>query len=114
LAWSRCYIDSGKKLDCVTCHNPHRDAETSSDYYEAKCLQCPGSETPIRSAASKAGAGNTFKARTTCPVESRKGCIACHMPKDGKSVPNSEFTDHLISVHRKAGNATRPAHPTRN
>jgi hypothetical protein len=113
LPQSRCYRESGGKLDCVTCHNPHRDAETSSEYYEAKCLQCHGSKTPASFPASKTGAGDTFKARTTCPVESRSGCISCHMPKDKKSVANSEFTEHLISVHHGAGEAIRPGNSTR-
>ena len=40
LTWSRCFIESDNRLDCVTCHNPHHDAETNPAYYEAKCLLC--------------------------------------------------------------------------
>ena len=46
LTWSRCYTESGRKLDCVTCHNPHRDADTNARHYEAKCLGCHSDETP--------------------------------------------------------------------
>ncbi len=101
LPQSRCYRESGGKLDCVTCHNPHRDAETSSEYYEAKCLQCHGSTTPALSLPPERGSGQAFKARITCPVNPKSGCISCHMPKDGESVPNSVFTDHFIHVHRE-------------
>ena len=40
LSWSLCTIASIDKLDCVTCHNPHRDAETSPAHYNSICLQC--------------------------------------------------------------------------
>jgi tetratricopeptide (TPR) repeat protein len=98
LPQSRCYRESGGKLDCVTCHNPHRDAETSSEYYEAKCLQCHGAATSARPLPSAGGSGQAFKARTACPVNPMSGCISCHMPKDRDSVPNSIFTDHFIRV----------------
>ena len=42
LTWSRCYAQSRGELDCVTCHDPHRDAETSASFYEVKCLDCHG------------------------------------------------------------------------
>ena len=48
-AWSRCYVESGNKLDCVTCHDPHRNARTSSAWYEARCLKChSAAESPPR------------------------------------------------------------------
>ena len=40
LTWSRCYIESAEKLNCVTCHDPHRDADRSAQRNEAKCLSC--------------------------------------------------------------------------
>ena len=46
LTWSRCYTESNDKLDCVTCHDPHRDASTSTAHYEAKCLSCHAGGTP--------------------------------------------------------------------
>ena len=40
LPYSRCFIESQDKLDCITCHDPHRNAATSMLFYEAKCLSC--------------------------------------------------------------------------
>ena len=45
LTWSRCYTQSNGGLSCVTCHNPHRDVETSATYYESKCLECHSAGT---------------------------------------------------------------------
>ena len=53
LTWSRCYTESKDKLDCVTCHDPHRNAITEAAHYETKCLVChPGAE-PSGEARSK-------------------------------------------------------------
>jgi hypothetical protein len=102
LAWSRCYIESGKKLDCVTCHNPHRDAETNPLHYDARCLDCHAAPAPrVRPAEGHDGPGrNEFSARTTCPVQPVSGCVSCHMPKGETPIPHSRFTDHFIRVRR--------------
>ena len=90
LTWSRCYTQSQDRLDCVTCHDPHRDVETSPGSYESKCLACHGAA-----------------ARPRCPVNPERGCIGCHMPTVRGAVPHSPFTDHHIRVH-PAGPASRP------
>ena len=40
LTWSRCFTESQSQLDCVTCHDPHRNASTDARHYEVKCLTC--------------------------------------------------------------------------
>ncbi len=82
LTWSRCYTRSDHQLDCVTCHDPHRDAETSPAFYESKCLDCHGTGTTTR-----------------CSVNPVRDCIGCHMPTRSGVVPHSPFTDHHIRVH---------------
>jgi len=82
LTWSRCFLESQNKLDCVTCHDPHRNVATAASHYEGKCLSCHSAPT------------------TVCPVSSTKGCVGCHMPLVKNVVPHSSFTDHFIRVHR--------------
>jgi hypothetical protein len=108
LTLSRCYSESGQKLDCVTCHNPHRDAETRPEFYEAKCLECHSSRSTAADSSQQSfgGAKSTFTARTTCPVQPSSGCISCHMPKGKTPIPHSLFTDHFIRIHHDATRAS--------
>ena len=96
LPYSRCYNESKGRLDCVTCHNPHRNLETDPAAYEAKCLACHGGDglgSPTTASSDGGGA--------VCPVDSRTGCIGCHMPKGADVMPGSSFTDHHIRIHKK-------------
>jgi hypothetical protein len=93
---SRCYTGSGEGFSCVRCHDPHQDAETASSVYVGKCLECHGS--PGTSATSpEASAGRPGR---RCPVNSRDGCISCHMPTVKDAVPRTVFTDHWIRIRR--------------
>ena len=40
LTFSRCFTESSGALSCLTCHDPHRDAERSASFYERKCIAC--------------------------------------------------------------------------
>lgn len=84
---SRCYIASSGQLHCVTCHDPHKNAETAPAYYEAKCLTCHGSP------------------QTTCPVNPAKDCVGCHMPRTWRQPTHSFKSDHNIRIqgHRREG-----------
>ena len=109
LTWSRCYTESNDRLDCATCHDPHRNVSTTTAHYEAKCLVCH--------ATSQTEEGPNPKERlrrfdlteaphaTTCPVNPTSGCISCHMPSVRGVVPHSPFTDHFIRVHREPSTA---------
>jgi tetratricopeptide (TPR) repeat protein len=103
LTWSRCFTESHDALDCVTCHDPHRNVETSRAHYEAKCLTCHGGQ-PTRGAPASAPRRHRLdeaRERTTCPVNPSSGCIDCHMPAVTGVIPYSFFTDHNIRVHRQ-------------
>jgi tetratricopeptide (TPR) repeat protein len=89
LPLSRCVTaDRKPMMSCLTCHDPHRDAETAPGFYEAKCLNC------------HAARSDPDDSRTVvCPVNASRGCVTCHMPRVQTSVPNTTFTDHFIRVY---------------
>lgn len=99
LAASACFTNSEGKLDCVTCHNPHRNVSKSHTAYEAACLEChserpnntPGARGPRSPAESMR--------RVVCKVNSVSGCIECHMPASSGRALHASFTDHYIRIH---------------
>jgi tetratricopeptide (TPR) repeat protein len=95
LTWSRCYTDSGGRLDCRTCHDAHRDAETSPAYYEKKCLECHGQPVALADSRGKDARGARG---VSCPVNASTGCLGCHMPPVKGAVPHTAFSDHFIRV----------------
>jgi tetratricopeptide (TPR) repeat protein len=86
---SRCYTESNGGMSCLTCHDPHREAEHAAAFYEAKCLSCHS-----RQAAAPVGRG------AICPVNPAKDCLGCHMPKVPVPALHTTLTDHYIRVHR--------------
>lgn len=84
LQQSRCFRESGNRLSCVTCHNPHEDASRDTTTYNAVCGSCHGAQP----------------AQKLCPVQPRGDCVSCHMPKQIIQ-RNSIFTDHWIRVVKR-------------
>jgi hypothetical protein len=85
---SRCFTESGGKLECVTCHNPHVTVyrkDRSADFFTSKCLGCHEKTSCPAPAAARAA---------TSPPDD---CVACHMrrgePDDHR---HADFTDHWI------------------
>ena len=71
------------RLDCVTCHDPHRPTKTDPDHYNKSCRQCHSEDDA---------------SLIHCSRESLKSnCIGCHMPKVSVNAP-AMFTDHWIRV----------------
>ena len=84
---SRCYVESGKKLQCGTCHDAHAmpDEKTKGAWYRSRCLTCHTTqscsiEEPVR--------------RTRVANDD---CTACHMAKlTEQDVAHVAQTDHRI------------------
>jgi hypothetical protein len=101
-AWSRCYSESAGSFDCMTCHDPHHDAERSPADYNGRCTTCHSGK-PI----SAADRGPTVTGpriespprASVCPVNPSDGCIGCHMPAYESKPLHASFTDHYIRVH---------------
>jgi tetratricopeptide (TPR) repeat protein len=123
LSWSRCYIESDGSLGCVTCHDPHRNAETRSQWYDAKCLSChasspsaipPDSAVPRSSGGKPRPGAETATARTTsasCPVSPTRDCVGCHLPRVWVPSTHSFKADHYIRIRDLPAAKDRPVNP---
>lgn len=96
MGWSRCYTESAGGLNCVTCHDPHRDVEKSAAFYESKCLECHAATTTK---------GTEQPTGKRCPVNPTRGCVECHMPKTYMPVYRFSVSDHYIRVFEKNSGA---------
>lgn len=96
---SACFLKSGGKLLCTTCHNPHDvpRGDAARRHYNAVCRQCHAAAFDKLVAA-----GNHTRAA---------GCIDCHMPKRRtEDVVHAAATDHYIQRRKPSGDllAERP------
>lgn len=89
LLQSTCYKESGGRIECLTCHNPHVSVyheQRPADYFRQRCLSCHAEEDCIEEQATRA-------ATETLADD----CVACHMrvaePDDQRF---TTFTDHWI------------------
>ena len=83
---SKCYDSSDARISCAACHDPHRDVETKSSAYDAKCAACHN-------------ATSTQRAAKLCKV-AKQDCSSCHMPKLELPGAHHKFTDHNIRIVR--------------
>jgi tetratricopeptide (TPR) repeat protein len=98
---SRCYTQSDGGLSCLSCHEPHHDAVTSTRHYETQCLACHSPTAPRMSFLRSRTVLPEGKNPVPCPVNATSGCIQCHMPKSSAAAPHTTFTDHHIRIRRE-------------
>ena len=95
LALSRCFQETnkdvadagGKRLDCVTCHDPHdppiRETEKLISYFRDKCLQCHEDQACGKPRRQRVAANDN-------------DCSKCHMPRGETNVSHFALHDHRI------------------
>lgn len=88
---SKCYRESGGRLSCLTCHNPHHEPspQEAAAHYRKRCLTCHAEKN------------------CALPYETRlrenppNDCAGCHMPKqEVQVIAHSSLTDHRIVSHK--------------
>jgi hypothetical protein len=96
LAQSSCFRQSSVGLSCVTCHDPHGDADADAEHYNRRCFACH--------AGAKSVHGSRLK------FAAAVNCVACHMPRVAPQ-PNLYFTNHRIGVY-DLGDSLHPQLPS--
>ena len=88
LLLSRCFLESGGRLECVSCHDPHITvfrADRPAEFFTSKCLGCHAKEACKAPSAAR---------RATSPPDD---CVVCHMRKaEPSDHRHAVFTDHWI------------------
>ncbi len=65
LTSSECFKQTND-MDCITCHNPHKNQRDNHSYFNSKCITCHS--------------GNTMECSNTDINHNSNNCIQCHMP----------------------------------
>jgi len=92
LRHSECFIQSGEKLVCTACHNPHEDSAMVEQTSVAVCLRCHSLSAPPHAAI--------------CPINRTQGCVGCHMPK--VHLDSFQVADHWIRANLPKGQKAAP------
>ncbi|MBQ4913866.1 hypothetical protein J8L85_05420 [Maribacter sp. MMG018] len=99
LTSSKCFTES-TSLDCITCHDPHKNQRGDHAYFNAKCMQCH-SKTTVECSIPDNNMG-----------KKNNNCIQCHMPvipsqamqvqlsKEENTVPVGVRT-HYIAIYKE-------------
>jgi tetratricopeptide (TPR) repeat protein len=83
---SCCFVASGGKMGCSTCHDPHQlpAAQERVGYYRERCMSCHEEKAC------------SLPASVRLQKSKQDSCIDCHMPAGKSDVPHASITDHSI------------------
>ncbi len=105
---SKCYMESGGRMSCITCHNPHTEPsrEEMAASVRNKCLSCH-SDNSCKLPLSQRHANSV-----------PDNCAGCHMHEGAVAiVPHTTLTSHRIVIDESepypnaAFHSTNPALP---
>jgi Flp pilus assembly protein TadD len=91
LRQSRCWQESGRRLSCLTCHDPHRKVAPAerAAHYRAACFSCHAEDA--------CGLEHGTAAPASLAAVDRGDCVTCHMPeRRTQDVIEVVMTDHKI------------------
>jgi predicted CXXCH cytochrome family protein len=92
LSLSRCLRESGDRLWCGTCHNPHSKTSNRAEEIKSICLNCHAQLFTVQK------------------HQAADECVTCHMPRLRPSnVAHAAITDHLIALPNPVKNSAAPA-----
>lgn len=80
-----------KRLDCITCHDPHSPSQSNPAFFEAICRNCH-SGSPSHTSDGFELSSNFVVCSEQPPTSA---CLTCHMKK-AEFAPGLRFTDHWI------------------
>ena len=88
MSQSKCYINSGRELSCIECHNPHISKKsTLISKYNNVCKNCHNSKESYCNEPEKL---NNLE---------NKNCVSCHMPNSKtRDIPHVRIHDHKIAI----------------
>jgi len=92
LQQSSCKRESGERLWCGSCHDPHGEPEPLKriDFYRSRCQKC---HEP-----------SACKENLAARRKTQDDCIACHMPKGQvRDTEHAVFTDHTVPRRQQRG-----------
>jgi hypothetical protein len=97
---SQCYVKSGGKLGCVSCHDPHEKPtpDRTAAFFRGRCQKChePGGKDCALPLAKR---------------EPANDCARCHMPRASSSnIVHASVTDHRI-LRRPTPGPAKPGKP---
>jgi hypothetical protein len=100
---SRCFLASGGRMGCSSCHDPHQLPAGSERvaYYRERCLSCHEEKS----------CGLPAEARLQ--KSKQDSCIECHMPAGKSDIPHASTTDHRIPRHEEFSPPERPTNRLR-
>lgn len=87
LSLSKCFKESGDRLTCVTCHDPHYSINSFTiQHYNDKCINCHLIKN--------------LKQNSLHNHDKADNCVSCHMKRTGKenTLHGVSLTDHWIRV----------------